>query len=973
VDTNETLEIRVLGPFEVLANGCPANVSGSKRHALLALLALHRGRVVGVDALVDALWGEDLPAAPRNALQHHVARVRAVLGQEAIIASSDGYALAETTVDALLFEELLAEARASLREGDARAGARAAADAQNLWRGAALHALTDTLWFRAEAERLEALRVDALEEQFEAALALGDHREIVPALRVALEESPFRERLWGQLMLALYRSGRQADALDTFQRARSVLSEQLGLEPGPELQRLQAAILAHDPAVAPVPVPPRRRGKLPAATTSFVDREQELADVVELLREHRLVTLTGPPGVGKSRLGLEVARALEGDVVDGVWLVELARVAGASDVAALVARAVDARGPDPLAAVIVRLRDTDGVLLLDGCGRVVEEAARVAAAVLRECAGVRVLATSREVLHVLGEARVTLAPLPVPDAEARDGEDSPSVQLFTARARAVRPEFAATPEAARFISEIVRQLDGLPLALELAAARVNALGLRELLSRVEHRFSLLGDRPSSDPARAGLETLIAWSYDLLEEEEKTLLHRIAVHRGGSSLASLVAAGAADGLDEAAVTHLVGTLADKSIVSVSFPDGEARYDLLDTVRDYALERLDESRCLAAARAAHSEYFAALADAARMELRGRDWLAWTRLIDREHDNFWAALTYARDAPDPLLAARLAAGLGWYFGIAERVSEGRAFVEVALALAESAPLPLRVELLGYLCYLATEEGDLAAAVEAGERGLALAGTGEAPWETALVKLALAFAYDLGQDPRAASFAADARCAFEEVGDTWGAASSTLTGAIGALTEGDLASAAALNAEAVRLHGDYDVGAVPAALLGALLAERRGETEAAADAYRESLERSERAGFADHASFALSGLGSLAFADGNYEEAQAYFRRALAVADATSEAWLVAHARVRLAQVLKAVGDAEAATNLYRTVIAWSEEPRRHQAREGLFFALAGSPVTAALLGLAEIVSAGGDPAAADALRERAGLALA
>jgi DNA-binding SARP family transcriptional activator len=236
-----SLEIRVLGPFEVVAGGRIVAVSGGKRHGLLALLALRRGRVMGVDEAVDALWGEELPAAPRNALQHHVARLRAALGQDVIVAAPGGYAVAEASVDALRFEEMLAQARAALRERDARAAAETVASALALWRGPALQGLTETAWFSAEARRLEALRVDALEEQFEAALALGGHREIESALRATLEENPFRERLWGQLMLALYRCGRQADALETFQEARRVLAEHLGLEPGPELEGFQNA------------------------------------------------------------------------------------------------------------------------------------------------------------------------------------------------------------------------------------------------------------------------------------------------------------------------------------------------------------------------------------------------------------------------------------------------------------------------------------------------------------------------------------------------------------------------------------------------------------------------------------------------------------------------------------------------------------------------------------------------------------
>ena len=245
----------------------------------------------------------------------------------------------------------------------------------------------------------------------------------------------------------------------------------------------------------------RRRGNLPTPPTSFVDREEELARVVELLREHRLVTLTGPPGVGKSRLALEVARSLEAEIADGIWLVDLGRAADAADVADLVARAVDARGADPLARVIARFRDSDALLVLDGCRRVVDEASRIASAILSECPGVRVLATSREVLRVPGGVRVRVEPLAVPDAASTESADAPAVQLFLARARAARPGFEPTSEAVPLAAEITRRVDGLPLAIELVAARVSVLGLAELLSIVERRLALLHDLPASDPSR----------------------------------------------------------------------------------------------------------------------------------------------------------------------------------------------------------------------------------------------------------------------------------------------------------------------------------------------------------------------------------------------------------------------------------------------------------------------------------------
>src|SRR6266511_2628250 len=752
------LEIRLLGPFDVLAGGRPADVSGSKRQSLLALLALRRGRVVGVDSLIDALWEDDLPSAPRNAVQHHVARLRAALGQETIVASPDGYALTDATVDALRFEESLGEARGALRAGDAGAAAESVALALELWRGPALHGLTDTAWFNAEARRLESLRVDVLEEQFEAALARGDHREIVGALRAALEEDPFREQLWGQLMLALDRCARQPDALEAYGEARRVLSEQMALEPGPELRRLQEAILTHDPAIASAPVAPRRRGNLPTPSTSFVDRKQELAEVVELLREHRLVTLTGPPGVGKSRLALEVARALEDESRAGAWRVDLARAGSPDDVVRLVAAEIDALGADPLARTVARLRDGDAILLLDACEPVVQEAARVAAAVLAECPGVRLLATSREVLHVPGEVRVTVEPLALPDPESTDGTASPAAQLFLDRARAARPRFELTPEAAEIVGEITRHVDGLPLAIELAAARLNALGLAELV-----------------------------------------------------------------------------LVDKSILSVSFPAEGARYDVLDTVRDYALERLAESGRLAAARRAHAEYFATLADAAWAELRGRDWQTWVRRLELEHDNLWAALTYARDARDSGIAARLAS-LAWYFTLAERVTEGRRFVELALAEAsDDVPFDRRLEALAILCFLATEELDLDAAIEIGERALALAATGIDTPQFGLVQATLALAVaDGGDIERGVTLAEQARATLEGGRDHWAFTVASLLRAHIAAAVGDASTVAAMAADAHR-HAEaigFDAFRIPAMLLDAWVAEGRNDGDAATDA---------------------------------------------------------------------------------------------------------------------------------------------
>jgi predicted ATPase/DNA-binding SARP family transcriptional activator len=940
----EPLEIRILGPFEVLAGATPADVGGSKRQALLAMLALARGRVVEVDTLVAGLWEEsELPAAPRNALHHHIARLRATLGEESIAGFTDGYALRGARVDAAQFEELLAEARAALRESDVGAAADAVESALALWRGAALQGLTGTAWFTAEARRLEALRVDALEEQFEVGLALGDQRELVPALRSAVADNPYRERLWGQLMLALYRSGRQADALETFQEARRVLADELGLEPGPDLRRLQDAILAQDPAIAPVTVDRRRRGNLPTATTSFVGREEELGQVAGLLKEHRLVTLIGPPGVGKSRLAVETARSLEEDHPDGTWVVDLGRAADGDDAVRLVARALDVRGSDPLVAVALRLRDARTLVVLDACEPVVDDAARIATAILAKAPQVQVLATSREALHVDGEVRVPVAPLGLA-----------GVDLFLERARAARPGFEPDEDDVALAGDIVRRLDGLPLAIELAAARLNVLGLAELESIFERRASLLRDVPESDPARAALEALLEWSYDLLHGDEKRLLQEVAVHRGGASLTSLVAVSAEHELNEATVAYLLAALVDKSILAASFASGAARYDMLDSVREYVLERLEEEGGLEAARAAHAEYYAELADETGMQLRGPEWLAWQRRLEPDIDNCWAALAYARDAAVPAVAAQLLK-LGWYFALAERISEGRRFLELAIALSGAEPpLEVRIEQLAVLCYLATEELDLDAALEAGEQALSLAPAEAAPRQRALARVALALALSYAGDAeRSEALARDAAAELDGSGDSWAAAAAALLRALGALGTEDVETVATM-AEMARRHSEaigYDAFLVSAMLLEAWVAERRADAPDAADSLRSALELSDRVGFGDHAAFALAGLGAIALARGDRQEAEELQRQSLATAEAAGAEWPTAHARVQLARLAAAAGDAATAEGLYRQVLEWSQRKRPHQGRETLFLALAGSPATAAELGLAEL----------------------
>jgi hypothetical protein len=368
-------------------------------------------------------------------------------------------------------------------------------------------------------------------------------------------------------------------------------------------------------------------------------------------------------------------------------------------------------------------------------------------------------------------------------------------------------------------------------------------------------------------------------------------------------------------------------------------------MLDTVREYVLERLAEAGGLTAARRAHAEYFAALAEEARRELRGPEWLRWQRRLELENENLWAALAYARDAPDPAVAVRLGL-LAWYFALTDRVSEGRRFLDLAVSAGGEEPVELRIEQLAGLCYVATEESDLDTALAVGERALSLAEANSAAWQRGFARLMLALAVArTGDVERAAKLAGDALAEFEAGGDDWGLAASSVIGAAGAALAGDVATVAELAARALR-HSDaidYDAFRIPALLLEAWVAERRQDRPAAVERYRHALELAVRVGFGDHAAFALSGLGSNALGNGALEEAAELQRQALATAEAARAPWAAAHARVQLARVAAAAGDPVTAEQLYRNVAAWSRSERPHQARESLFLALAGDPAAA------------------------------
>ncbi|MEV0679322.1 BTAD domain-containing putative transcriptional regulator [Actinosynnema sp. NPDC050436] len=649
----------VLGPMVVRrGDGTEVRVGGPGLRALVAVLAVDAGRVVGVDRLVDALYGDAPPPGVGNAVQSRVSRLRAVLDVP-VERSAAGYRLVvdPSEVDAVRFEELLARGL----PGEALA----------LWRGPALRDVGEAPFAPVLAARWEELRLRAVEEHDVASVAV---------LRELVEGFPLRERLVARLVRALHREGRQAEALALVDRTRRVLAEELGADPSPELADAHLEVVRGQRAPA--------RHVLPAQLTSFVGRAREVRLVAEAVAAGRLVTLSGPGGAGKTRLAVEVASADPGEV----FFVDLAPLGVGGDVPRAVVAALGLREDglrstsSPVERLVAALAERRVLVVLDNCEHVVADAAALVGRLLAACPGLRVLATSREALGITGEAVRPVPPLPVDDL------DSPGVRLFADRAAAVNPSFAVDAVSGPLVVRICRALDGMPLAIELAAARVRSLPLAEVAARLGDRFRLLSRGSRAVAARhRTLHAVVEWSWDLLDAEEQAVARRLTVFAGGATVESAAAVCAVAGTDE-----LLPSLVDKSLVEVS----GTRFRMLDTIREFCARRLVEAGERDRVRRAHAEWLLELAVRAAPHLLRGEQVQWVARLAAEHEEFTAAVRWAAGA-DPALALRLVAELGWYFWLRGLRSEGALLAgEVVAAVGPTAPPGLAEEYL--LCAL-------------------------------------------------------------------------------------------------------------------------------------------------------------------------------------------------------------------------------------------------------------------------------
>ncbi|MEA3055759.1 MAG: hypothetical protein QOD30_1191, partial [Actinomycetota bacterium] len=510
-------------------------------------------------------------------------------------------------------------------------------------------------------------------------LALGRHHDVLPELESLVGTLPLRERLRASLMTALYRAGRQADALRVYQDGRRILSDELGLEPGPELRRVEAAILAHDPALtAPesdtprvAPVGARSHG-IPEPITPLVGRDEETRELLGLLDETRFVTLVGPGGVGKTRLALHVARQAATVRAAGACLVELAPIGDPDAVRAAIADALGVPDPDRLAETIA---DRDLLLVLDNCEHLIATAADIAEDLLRRCPNLTVVATSREGLRIDGETVWPVPPLPVPDA----------VTLFFGRARAAGARIIPSDDVERCVTDICTRLDGLPLAVELAAARTRAFPIEQLASRLSDRFRVLtGGSRTALPRQQTLRAVVDWSYDLLFDDEQRLFERLSVFPGGCDLATARAVCADGSLPADEIDDIIQALVEKSlIVPIAGGDG-LRFTQLQTLAQYGREKLADRGDAERIRTSMAAHFAALASRSAHAYATAEQGPWLLAVDVEQDNLRAALEWAVDCGDAETAMTIAGGTSWRHWLAGCAVEGLRWIDAAFGCA-------------------------------------------------------------------------------------------------------------------------------------------------------------------------------------------------------------------------------------------------------------------------------------------------
>jgi predicted ATPase/DNA-binding SARP family transcriptional activator len=921
------VEFAVLGPLEVRAAAEAVQIRRGLPRTLLIALLLRPGQTVSSDLLVELLWGGDeLPRNPANALQTQISYLRKALAS----AEPDGASLLETRaggyslivdrsrVDAHRFETTvkhLAPLEALRWSEDLGAALDEVDDALAQWRGDALEDVAGMDFVRGEITRLDELRWAATERRIDLLLRLGRHSEAVGDLSELVQRLPLRERFHEQLVLALYRSGRQAEALRAYEDARKTLNEELGLDPGSDLRDLAQAVLQHDPALkwippasahAPGQGEPADRAESPSASVSptgrvpvplspLIGRDAEVARLIELLHSHRALTLTGPAGAGKTRLAI----ALATQRTDSIWYVDFSPIDDPVLVGATCASATGVTltpGDDAAQSVADTLASQQGVLVLDTCEHVLSAAGQLAATVLRAAPGIRVLATSRRALGLTGEFAWPVPPLALPPTDAVTAEEISShaaVRLFIDRAQAVRPDLDMDDRAAADIAAVCLALDGLPLAIELAAARTDLLSPAAIRSRLADRFELLVEGGvDASQRQQTLRGAIDWSFELLTDDQRTFFARLGVFAGTFDLdAALQVAGA----DLPRPLELLSSLVKQSMVARG---GTDRYRLLDTLRAYALDVLAELDA-DDTRARHASYFTEVAERGEVAIRGPEQLEWLERLRADVNNFRAALEWSLSTGDVDHAARQAGALAWFWTLNGMLTEAIDHLE-RLVNIEDIPSTIRARCMWGYALLAASLGRLETARDAGYRAAELGRRGDDPLGTAYGLNAAAVAeWALGQHELSLQAHAEAIELLAKIEDEWGLAICKVLQARTLFDQHDpdAPQVAGEGVEHARRAGDLHVLGIALTQI-AQHAIADVDASAAVTAAAEALELQERIGYTEGTVSALHVLGQAQLLGGDAGAARLSHRRALALASRIGHAAAMCEALEDLAR---------------------------------------------------------------------------
>ncbi len=936
-----TLRVQLCGEFRVWRGRkelTPTLARLGKPKTLLKIFITHPGRIFSQDELIELLWPEAPADTSATNLRKRISELRRALephlsrGSQShyILTRSGGYCFnphAPCTTDVQEFLQAWEEGQRFENAGQFGQAICAYEKAIALAQGEFLAEDRYEEWTLALRERWHEMVLKTLSRLAECYAHLREYQRALDQCRKMLELAPTREEIYRQKMLYHYLAGEESEAVHTYQTCVETLKRALDLQPSPETLALYEQIIQREVSA---PLPPALHN-LPQELTSFIGRAREISQIKQLLFSARLVTLTGPGGCGKTRLARKVASELLRDYPDGVWLIELAAIADPKlvpgQIGAPLGLRETARRP-ALAQLCQHLKRKNMLLVLDNCEHLVQACAHCAETLLQACPKVQILATSREAFGIRGETLFPVPPLALPDPtqplpSPKVLQQYEALALFVERAQAVQPGFVLNKQNAPAVVQICRRLDGLPLAIELAAARVKTLTVQQIAARLDDRFRLLSEGSRTAlPHQQTLQTMMDWSFHLLSPAEQALLRRLSVFSGGFTLEAAESVCAGAGIETQDVLRFLTRLVDKSLVKTEEEQGaEMRYGLLETVRQYARERLREADELESVCARHLDFYVSLMAQAWDAIGGADEALWLERLEREHDNLRAALTWALETKRVEAALRLAKTLWVFWDVRGYCSEGRTWLKKVLERAQGLRTELYARVLTGAGRLACAQGDYPEARSLFQQTLEIYQelSDKRGIASSWVNLGLVASLQ-GDHSTARMFYEKALALHREIGNLYGVA--TALGNLGgaAWEQGEYAAARAYYEEELaiyrQLHEPEGIASALSALGG--LAQIEGDYDRAVALFEESLALQRTLGYQAGIAYALSNLGSVAYARGDYELARSHYEESLQIRRALGDKQGVAYALIGLGSIAVRQAQYERARALFEESLA-------------------------------------------------------